>query len=107
MDRLQRNVAGIAGILFVVLFVAGIIPGGSQPDLNASAASITQYYQDHHEGVLWSHLLITLASVAILWFVGGLSAVLSRRDPGGLLAPVVLGAGAVTGGVGGVDQRGR
>ena len=94
----QRKVAGWAGILFVVLFVAGIVLSGvsSSPSLNASAAKITQYYQGQHAGILVAELLINLASVALLWFLGGLVAILRQRDEHGFLAPVVLGSGAVT-----------
>jgi hypothetical protein len=92
----QHKAAGCAGILFVVLFAAGIVLSGNSPALNASAAKITQYYQDHHAGILASELLINLASVVLLWFLGGLHAILRQRDERGLLAPVVLASGAAT-----------
>jgi hypothetical protein len=91
----QRRVAGWAGILFVVLFVAGIVltSVGNSPSLNASAATITQYYQIHHAGILAGELLINLASVVLLWFLGGLFAIIRQRDEHGFLAPVILGSG--------------
>jgi hypothetical protein len=91
----QRKVAGWAGILFVVLFVAGIVltSVGNSPSLNASAVTITQYYQIHHAGILAGELLINLASVVLLWFLGGLFAIIRQRDEHGFLAPVVLGSG--------------
>jgi hypothetical protein len=92
----QQRVAGSAGILFVVLFAAGIVLSGSSPPLNASTVKITQYYQNHHAGILVAELLINLASVVLLWFLGGLHASLRRRDEHGLLAPVVLASGAAT-----------
>jgi hypothetical protein len=94
-DR-QKKVAGCAGIVFVVLFAAGIILAGNSPALNASAAKITQYYQNHHAAILVSELLINLASVVLLWFLGGLHANLRQRDEHGFLAPVVLASGAAT-----------
>jgi hypothetical protein len=96
VNRRQHKVAGCAGILFVVLFAAGIVVSGNSPALNASAAKITLYYQDHHAGILVSELLINLASVVLLWFLGGLHAILRQRDERGLLAPVVLAAGIAT-----------
>jgi hypothetical protein len=96
----QQKVAGYAGILFVVLFAAGIVLSGSSPALNASTAKITQYYQNHHAGILVSELLINLASVVLLWFLGGLHVILRQRDERGLLAPVVLTSGAATVAVG-------
>jgi hypothetical protein len=95
MNGRQRKVAGWAGVVFVVLFVAGIALSGvaSSPALNGSAARITQYYQGHHAGILVSELLINLGSVALLWFLGGLFAILRQRDEHGFLAPVVLGSG--------------
>jgi hypothetical protein len=94
----QRKVAGWAGILFVVLFVAGIALSGvsNSPSLNASTAKITQYYQSHHAGILAAELLINLACVALLWFLGGLFAILRQRHEHGFLAPVVLGSGVAT-----------
>ena len=89
----QQKVAGCAGILFVVLFAAGIVLSGSSPALNASTAKITQYY---HAAILVSELLINLASVVLLWFLGGLHASLRQRDEHGFLAPVVLASGAAT-----------
>jgi hypothetical protein len=47
-------------------------------------------------GILAAGLLINLASVALLWFLGGLFAILRQRDEHGLLAPVGLGSGAAT-----------
>jgi hypothetical protein len=92
----HQRVASCAGILFVVLFAAGIILSGNSPALNASTAKIMQYYQTHHAGILVSELLINLASVVLLWFLGGLHAILRRRDRHGFLAPVVLASGAAT-----------
>ena len=68
----------------------------NSPTLNASTVKITQYYQNHHAGILVSELLINLASVVLLWFLGGLHANLRQRDEHGFLAPVVLGSGAAT-----------
>jgi hypothetical protein len=92
----QQKVAGCAGILFVVLFAAGIVLSGNSPALNASTATITQYYQDHQAGILLSELLINLASVVLLWFLGGLHAILRQRDEHDLLAPAVLASGVAT-----------
>jgi hypothetical protein len=92
----QQKMAGCAGILFVVLFAAGIILSGNSPALNASAATITRYYQDHHAGILASELLINLASIVLLWFLGGLYSSLRQRDEHDFLAAVVLASGAAT-----------
>jgi hypothetical protein len=92
----QQKVAGCSGILFVVLFAAGIVLSGNSPALNASTAKITLYYQNHHAGILLSELLINIATVVLLWFLGGLHAILRQRDEHGSLAPVVLASGAAT-----------
>lgn len=96
MSRRQQKTAGCAGILFVALFAAGIVLSGNSPALDASGAKITQYYQVHHAGILLSELLINLASVVLLWFLGGLHAILRQRDEHGFLAPVVLASGVAT-----------
>jgi hypothetical protein len=100
MNGRQRKVAGGAGILFVALFAAGIVLSGNSPALDASAAKITQYYQNHHAVILLSELLINLASVVLLWFLGGLHTILRQRDQHGFLAPVVLASGIATVAVG-------
>jgi hypothetical protein len=92
----QQKLAGCAGILFVALFAAGIVLSGNSPAVDASAAKITQYYQNHHAAILLSELLINLASVVLLWFLGGLHAILRQRDEHGYLAPVVLASGVAT-----------
>jgi hypothetical protein len=65
------------------------------PSLNGSAAKITQSYQGHHAAILMSGLLINLASIALLWFLGGLFTIIRQRGEHGFLAPVVLGSGVV------------
>jgi hypothetical protein len=96
MNGAQRKVAGWTGLAFVALFVAGIVLSGSSPDLHASAATITLYFQNHHGGILAGELAINLASVVFLWFLGGLYAIVRQHDERGLLAPVVLASGVAT-----------
>jgi hypothetical protein len=96
MNSEQRKLAGWAGIVFVALFVAGIVLSGSSPDLNASAETITQYYQGHHGGILAGEFVINLASVVFLWFLGGLCAMTRKRDEDGLLAAAILASGVAT-----------
>jgi hypothetical protein len=96
MNGGQRKVAGWTGIAFVALFVAGIVLSGSSPDLNASTAQITLYYQNHHGGIVAGESAITLASAVFLWFLGGLYVLIRQRDEHGLLAPVVLASGVAT-----------
>jgi hypothetical protein len=104
VNHRQRKVASYAGILFVVMFAAGIVLSGNSPALNASTAKITQYYQNHHAGILVSELLINLASVVLLWFLGGLHAILRQHDERGLLASAVLASGVATVAVGMVSD---
>jgi hypothetical protein len=106
-NRRRQTVAGSTGILFVVLFIAGIILSGNSPALNASTAKITTYYQNHHAQILLAELLISVASVLVLGFLAGLYADIrehSEHSEHSLLAPLILASGIATAALGMVSD---
>jgi hypothetical protein len=84
----------LLGALFVVLIVAGFLVGGDTPDIDALPPEIQDEYSSEGRHLLAIYLL-TLGSVALLFFAGHLRAVLRTLSPTGRLANVAF-AGAVT-----------
>lgn len=88
--------AALAGIGYVVLAVVLGAIEGSTPAPSASAEDVTVYLADHQTGAgLW---LFGLASVAVLWWFGGLWARMSEAECGKPRLAVVSATGLVLGG---------
>jgi len=106
----MRNVknsraAGIVGIVFVVLFVVGVLLlGANTPESDASDADITSFYNDDgtHALIVIGFYACVVASLAFLGFVGHLRGMLrSARQDSGLVfaaasAGVVFAAALIT-----------
>lgn len=92
-QRLDRYV-GLAGILFVILYVAtAIFWGGVRPD--EPAATVTSALTSQRNAVVASAYLLLAASVALLVFAAGSS----RYAAGGtqsVLSATSFGAGAIS-----------
>ncbi|HEV8248938.1 MAG TPA: hypothetical protein VGQ15_03105 [Gaiellaceae bacterium] len=87
----RRDYALLGGILAVALFLASFIVVygvGTVPDRNdASPADFAQYFQQEDGSIWLGSLLMGLAAVAFLFYVGALRSVLSgSRLSGTLLA---------------------
>jgi hypothetical protein len=81
MDKaMWDRLAAAGGIVGVALFVVAAIVYGTPPDVDSSAASVTQFFQDNSDRVLTAVFLQGLAVLAILWFVAAL--VTAMRDAG-------------------------
>ena len=63
MVQLSRRLAGISGVVFVVLSVAILATAPPPPTLTSSAAEIVTYYADHQGGFLLGNYLGALALV--------------------------------------------
>lgn len=97
-SRLERW-AGLGGVLYVVLFIAGgIVSFSGQPDSSSAPAKIVSYYSDsgHRDKIDIGWILFVLSVFFFIWFLGGLRQLLRRRtgDDGFLTAVVTVG-GAV------------
>lgn len=86
--------AGVAGIAFVVLYVAGFLIGGEPPDTDAD---LIAHYSDSGERAkeLAAFFLIAAAALAFVLFASGLR----RRLAGGDAQPGTLAAIAWAGGI--------
>jgi len=103
----QRRRAMVAGMAFVVLFVAGVILNfGDTPEIKSSdtSASAAQKWvselsqSDHRVGILVSAYLLIVAAIAFVWFANGLREWLAASPGAGraISSLGVLGAGAIS-----------
>ena len=90
--------AGLGGIVYVVLFVVGVIVlMNGLPDFDAPPAEVTRYFRDggnrDHVHIGW--LLILIGVFFFVWFVGALRELVRRLVGDGLLTTVTTVGGAI------------
>lgn len=87
----------LGGVIYVVLFVIGVIMiFGDAPDSSSAPAKIVNYYSDsgHRDRINVGWILIGLSLFFLLWFVAALRRAVSLVDGEGILTGVVgLGGG--------------
>ena len=99
LDRWTRF-APLTGIVFVGLFIATFVVGGSTPGVHATGVKVISYYKAHHSGQKASAYLGVLAVVFLLFFATALRTYLRRVEAARPFA--VLGfAGAIVLGMSG------
>jgi hypothetical protein len=81
-ERRWERFGAEAGIAFVVLGVVATFAPGTQPSQNASGRELITYIADHHDGLMWSMVLWSLATACGLFFVASLRSRLSRAEGG-------------------------
>jgi hypothetical protein len=92
------QLGGWAGILSLVLTLAGEIPFVSDADtlVNAPLSTLVEYYSSHANQVITGVIILALASVLFMWFFGAayqwLRAAGAADDP---LPAVLLASGSV------------
>ncbi len=90
--------APLSGILYVVLFVVGLIVSESgQPDGDAPPAEVIRYYSSssHRDRIGLASLLMLVGFFFFVWFVGVLVQEVRRQAGDGLLPRVTAIGGAV------------
>jgi hypothetical protein len=102
MDKARWDrLAAAGGIVGVVLFVIAGIVYGSPPSVDDSASSVTEFFADRRDRVLWTVFLQGLGVLALLWFVAAL--VTRMREVGeSRLAAAAFGSFLLVFSVGGV-----
>jgi hypothetical protein len=81
-ERRWERLGAEAGIAFVVLGVIATFAPGSQPDQDASGRQLVTYIADHHDGLMWSMVLWSLATVCGLFFLAALRSRMARAEGG-------------------------
>jgi hypothetical protein len=86
--------AGIAGLVFSVLFVVAILLTRSHPAGGSTAAEIASFYLEQDAGriALFGLYLVPFAGIAFLWFIAAIRAHLGEREDR-FFATVFLGSG--------------
>jgi hypothetical protein len=86
--------AGLAGILFSILFVASMLFIRERPAPGSTATEIADFYLKHHAGrlSLVGLYLVPFAGIAFLWFIAAIRSHLGAREDQ-FFATVFLGSG--------------
>lgn len=99
-ERMWERIGAASGLLSAALLAAAVLVLPSTGGVGSTAA-IIRYFADYSVQVRVSLLLVLLAMVVFLWFVGHLRHVLQRAEGGAeAFSPVVLGAGVALSAVG-------
>jgi hypothetical protein len=94
-NRLETpRAAGIAGLLFSVLFVVAVLLLRARPEPGSSAQEISDFYLEHERGrtALVGLYVVPFAGIAFLWFVAAIRSHLGAREDR-FFATVLLGSG--------------
>ena len=86
--------AGVAGIVFSVLFVVSMLFIRERPAPGSSATQIADFYLGHEAGrvALVGMYLVPFAGIAFLWFIAAIRTHLGAREDQ-FFATVFLGSG--------------
>ncbi|HEY3021169.1 MAG TPA: hypothetical protein VGJ32_13310 [Solirubrobacteraceae bacterium] len=80
-----------------LVFLAGFLVQGKPPSPDEPVATIAGYLADHRSAILAGDLLIAVAAVPFLWFLGAFRGVLGEAGETRLSAAAFLGAGVGVG----------
>lgn len=84
------------GIVFVVLFIVGFIVLGSQPGVNDSIQQIGSYYDGDRSRILTAGVILGIAMLFFIWFVGAVANALREAGEGRLAATTVVASAVFT-----------
>lgn len=97
--RRSRDPRALGGVLFVALFISGLVLGGALssapfPMPGASAQEVARYYDENRTAVLAAGSLQVLSSLALLVFSSSVTAFVRRTAGGrGALPALTTGGG--------------
>src|SRR5918912_40133 len=93
-DARGRKWDAATGIGFAVFAIVGLVLPGSPPKADDTASSIASYFADKHSELLTGSLLLGVAAVLFLWWLGTLRSYLRSGEGGeGRLSAAAFGAG--------------
>jgi hypothetical protein len=90
--------ASLLLLLGLVFLFANILPSSGYPSPFSPLAKIDQFFSDNRSTIRWQSLVLMLAGVALLTFVGSLIGVLRRIVGDHILMWVALGGGVLASG---------
>lgn len=99
-DARVGRYCAMGGFVFVVLGLVGTLISGSPPAPTDSAREILEYFDDNQSAIRIANYLAVLGIFFLLFWLGGLWALLRRAEGGAPLLTVVAGLGAVLGAAG-------
>ncbi len=95
----------LAGVVFVVLNVIGLVTSGAPPARDASAEKINKYFVDYGGGIKLAAVLFAIGLIFGLWWLGSLWRVIGRLEPSGpRLALIAVLGFVMSGAVASVGQ---
>lgn len=93
-DAKGRRFDAATGIGFAVLAVVALVLPGKPPKADDSITKLGNYFADHHSDILTANLLLGVAAVLFLWFLGSLRSYLRAAEGGeGRLSAAAFGGG--------------
>lgn len=103
MNSTMNRFGPLSGVAFVVLLIVGVSLGGSAPALDANTAELVEYAANNAAVLRISSLVLALAMIALLFFVGNLRSATSEQGAPPGLTETLLGGGVIAAGGLGVD----
>jgi hypothetical protein len=97
MDKGWVRLAGVAGIIFIVLVAVPGFATGQPPDPSDPSAKFLSYYQDHRGAIMAATFFGAVADFFVVFFLGGLLMALRRLGGSGMLIVTALAALIITG----------
>lgn len=92
-----ERLAAASGLVFLALYVVAILVVPRAPELSSSNAKVAAYYVQHHRAGLVQTVLLGLAVIAFLWFIGSLVALLRGAGEARLASVAFAGGIAAAG----------
>jgi hypothetical protein len=88
-----RVIGPLTGIVFVALAIVAAVIAGETPATDDDPREIVSFYLDNDSEQAWGSVVLALACVALLFFLGSLRRALraAAGDEGGLSTVVLLG----------------
>jgi hypothetical protein len=75
---LWDRLAALGGVLFVVLFIVGMLMAGSPPAVDDPSDEVVEFFTDNRGAVLTGTFLLGLGVLAMIWFVASLLEAMRR-----------------------------
>jgi hypothetical protein len=88
----------LAGVVFVVLEIISFLAPGAPPSRDASSDEISKYFVDNAGGIKLGAILVAIAMIFGVWWLGSLWRVIGRLEPSGPRLAFIAAAGFILSG---------